>query len=150
MRPGFPRGQATSSGRRLTASSGTLLPRASLNRRNRSNRPKRAKTGKVRAGGAAANAFSPKESWDGGFGAPARMCLLAGEIELREQGDVGGIGVHIDARVMAEAAVSEVLVSSTVKDLVVGSGLEFDERGLHSLKGVPGKWSLFAVRQPKG
>ena len=60
-------------------------------------------------------------------------------------GDLGGIAVHIAARVSAEAGAGEVLVSSTVKDLVVGSGISFDERGEHVLKGVPGTWRLFAV-----
>jgi class 3 adenylate cyclase len=53
--------------------------------------------------------------------------------------------VHIGARVMAEAQPGEVLVSGTVKDLVVGSGLEFAERGTRALRGVPGTWALFAV-----
>lgn len=59
--------------------------------------------------------------------------------------DVGGIAVHIGARVVAQAAPNEVLVSSTVKDLVVGSGIEFDDRGAQALKRIPGEWRLFAV-----
>ena len=59
--------------------------------------------------------------------------------------DVGGLAVHIGARVMGEAEPSEVLVSSTVKDLVVGSGIDFEDRGAHELRGVPGEWRLFAV-----
>ena len=59
--------------------------------------------------------------------------------------DVGGLAVHIGARVMGKARAGEVLVSSTVKDLVVGSGLDFSERGEHELKGIPGEWRLFAV-----
>ena len=59
--------------------------------------------------------------------------------------DVGGLAVHIGARVMGKAEAGEVLVSSTVKDLVVGSGLDFSERGAHELKGVPGEWRLFSV-----
>ena len=58
---------------------------------------------------------------------------------------VGGIAVHIGARVAAHARAGEVLVSNTVKDLVAGSGLEFTDRGAHSLKGVPGEWRLYAV-----
>ena len=54
--------------------------------------------------------------------------------------------MHIGARVSALAGTGEILVSSTIKDLVVGSGLEFDERGSRVLKGVPGEWRLFAVR----
>src|SRR5246127_5204527 len=59
--------------------------------------------------------------------------------------DIGGIGVHIGARVSALARPNDVLVSSTLRDLVIGSGLEFEERGAHQLKGVPGEWRLFAV-----
>ena len=64
--------------------------------------------------------------------------------------DIGGIAVHIAARVMAMAVPGEVLVSSTVKDLVAGSGIEFRERGVYDLKGVPGAWRLFAVDQHLG
>jgi class 3 adenylate cyclase len=59
---------------------------------------------------------------------------------------VGGMAVHIGARVAESAAPGEVLVSSTVKDLVTGSGLEFEDRGAQELRGVPGEWRLFAVR----
>jgi class 3 adenylate cyclase len=69
-----------------------------------------------------------------------------GEIELLGA-DVGGVAVHIGARIAALAGPSEVLVSSTVRDLVVGSGLTFSDRGSHALKGVPGRWKLFACRQ---
>ena len=62
--------------------------------------------------------------------------------------DVGGIAVHIGARVAAMAAPSQVLVSGTVKDLVAGSGIEFEDRGAFPLKGVPGTWRLFVVRRP--
>ena len=57
-----------------------------------------------------------------------------------------GLAVHIGARVSALAGNGEVLVSSTIKDLVVGSGLTFEDRGTHELKGVPGAWRLFAVQ----
>jgi class 3 adenylate cyclase len=76
-----------------------------------------------------------------------RAGLHTGEIELRG-GDVGGIGVHIASRVESLAAPGEVLVSRTVTDLVAGSGIEFVDRGTHSLKGVPGRWQLFAVNGP--
>jgi class 3 adenylate cyclase len=80
------------------------------------------------------------------LGIDIRAGLHAGEIELREgRHRVGGIAVHIAARVMAAAAPGEILVSSTVKDLVAGSGIEFRDRGAHDLKGVPGGWRLFAV-----
>jgi class 3 adenylate cyclase len=80
------------------------------------------------------------------LGIDVRAGLHAGEIELREGGHrVGGIAVNIAARVAATAAAGEILVSSTVKDLVAGSGVEFTDRGLHGLKGVPDAWRLFAV-----
>jgi class 3 adenylate cyclase len=85
------------------------------------------------------------------LGIDIRAGLHAGEIELREgRHRVGGIAVHIAARVTAIAAPGEILVSSTVKDLVAGSGLEFSDRGMHDLKGVPGGWRLFAVEGTRG
>ena len=60
---------------------------------------------------------------------------------------MGGIAVHIGARIAGLAKAGEVLVSNTVKDLVAGSGLRFDDRGAQALKGVPGDWRLFAVDQ---
>ena len=79
-----------------------------------------------------------------GLGIDVRAGIHSGEIEVRGQ-DVAGMAVHIGARVSALAGPGEVLVSSTVKDLVVGSGIEFEERGEYELKGVPGLWGLFAV-----
>ena len=70
--------------------------------------------------------------------------LHTGECEVRGD-DIGGIAVHIGARVSALAGANDVLVSSTLRDLVIGSGLEFDDRGAHQLKGVPGQWHLSAV-----
>ncbi len=67
-----------------------------------------------------------------------------GEVEV-SNGGVAGIAVHTGARVAAQAEPGEVLVSSTVRDLVAGSGLEFEDRGTHELKGVPGEWRLYAV-----
>ena len=78
------------------------------------------------------------------IGISVRAGLHSGEVELRGD-DVGGIAVHIGARVAAIAQPGQVLVSSTVKDLVAGSGLSFSEAGDHTLKGVPGTWRLFAV-----
>jgi class 3 adenylate cyclase len=78
------------------------------------------------------------------FGLEMRSGLHTGEIELIGS-DVGGIAVHIGARVEACAEPGEILVSGTVKDLVVGSGLEFLDRGEQELKGVPGAWRLWAV-----
>ncbi|MFZ0850577.1 MAG: adenylate/guanylate cyclase domain-containing protein [Hyphomicrobiaceae bacterium] len=74
-----------------------------------------------------------------------RAGVHTGECEV--MGDkLGGIAVHIGARVLAQAAPGEVLVSATVKDLVAGSGIQFEERGVHQLKGVPGQWRLLAAR----
>jgi class 3 adenylate cyclase len=78
------------------------------------------------------------------LGLGVRVGLHTGEIEVRGD-DIGGIAVHIGARVAAMADAGEVLVSRTVTDLVAGSGLEFSDRGEHELKGVPGTWNLFAV-----
>lgn len=73
-----------------------------------------------------------------------RSGLHTGEVELRGD-DVGGIGVHIAARVSALADGGQVLVSNTVKDLVIGSGIDFTDHGSHELEGVPGEWSLWAA-----
>jgi len=78
------------------------------------------------------------------LGLEIRAGLHSGEIELRGD-DVAGMAVHIGARVSALAAAGEVLVSRTVTDLVAGSGIEFEDRGEHGLKGVPGTWHLFSV-----
>jgi class 3 adenylate cyclase len=78
------------------------------------------------------------------LGIHVRAGLHTGECEVRGD-DVVGLAVHIGARVEALAGQDEVLVSSTVKDLVVGSGIEFSDRGAHELKGVPGEWRLFEV-----
>lgn len=79
-----------------------------------------------------------------GIGLELRAGLHTGEVEILEN-DVGGIAVHIAARVAALAGPSEVLVSSMVKDLVAGSGIEFGDSGIHALKGVPGEWHLYRV-----
>jgi pimeloyl-ACP methyl ester carboxylesterase len=78
------------------------------------------------------------------LGIDVRAGLHTGECELVGE-KVVGIAVHTGARVAAAAAAGEVLVSQTVKDLVAGSGIEFEERGEHELKGVPGRWRLYAV-----
>ena len=78
------------------------------------------------------------------LGLDVRAGLHTGECELVE-GKVAGIAVHTGARVASHAKPGEVLVSSTVKDLVAGSGLSFEDRGVHELKGIPGEWRLFAV-----
>ena len=91
----------------------------------------------VRAAQAIAGAVRP-------LGLEVRAGLHVGEVEVIGD-DVGGLAVHIGARVMARAAPGEVLVSSTVRDLVVGSGIDFEDRGSRELKGVPGEWRLFSV-----
>jgi hypothetical protein len=78
------------------------------------------------------------------LGIELRAGVHTGECERRGE-DLGGLAVHIGARVGAKAAAGEVLVSSTVKDLVVGSGIAFEDRGCETLKGVPGEWRMFAA-----
>lgn len=78
------------------------------------------------------------------LGIEVRAGLHTGEIEVVGS-DVGGLAVHIAARIAALATPSEVLVSRTVKDLVLGSGLRLESRGTHTLKGVPDRWRLYAV-----
>jgi pimeloyl-ACP methyl ester carboxylesterase len=80
------------------------------------------------------------------FGIEIRAGLHTGECEMIGD-DVGGIAVHIGARVAALASTSEVLVSSTVKDLVAGSGLRFGDRGIQTLKGIPGEWRVFVAER---
>ena len=77
-----------------------------------------------------------------GIGLEIRAGIHTGEIELAD-GDIHGLAVHLGARIAALAGPRQVFVSSTVKDLVVGSGLEFADRGEHELKGVPGTWRVF-------
>jgi class 3 adenylate cyclase len=78
------------------------------------------------------------------LGVTVRAGVHTGECEVLGN-KLAGIAVHIGARVASVAGPDEVLVSSTVRDLVAGSGLAFADRGLHTLKGVPGDWHLFAV-----
>jgi class 3 adenylate cyclase len=78
------------------------------------------------------------------LGIEIRAGLHAGEIELVDD-DIAGIAVAIGARIGALATASEVLVSSTVRDLITGSSIELEDRGTHTLKGVPGEWQLYAV-----
>ena len=78
------------------------------------------------------------------LGIEIRAGVHTGEIELSD-GDIGGIAVHVAARVIAAAQPSEVLVSSTVKDLAAGSAIEFSDRGAHVLRGIPDEWRLFTV-----
>jgi class 3 adenylate cyclase len=77
-------------------------------------------------------------------GLEVRSGLHTGEVELTGD-DITGIAVNIGARVGAQAGPGEVLVSQTVKDLVAGSGLDFEDRGEHDLKGVPGPWRLWSL-----
>ena len=80
------------------------------------------------------------------LGLEIRAGLHTGEVELAGEA-VRGIAVHTGARVAAQAGAGEVLVSQTVKDLVAGSGIEFEDRGPRELKGIPGEWRLYAVTQ---
>jgi class 3 adenylate cyclase len=82
-----------------------------------------------------------------GIGLQIRAGLHTGEVELRD-GDVGGIGVHIAARIVAAAQTGEILTSRTVRDLVVGSDIAAEDRGTHALKGIDGTWQLFAITRP--
>jgi class 3 adenylate cyclase len=81
------------------------------------------------------------------LGIEIRAGLHTGEVEVRGA-EIGGLAVNIAARIMALAGDGRVLVSGTVKDLVVGSGIEFTDRGSHRLKGVPGEWRLHEVPPP--
>jgi len=76
-----------------------------------------------------------------------RAGIHTGEVEIRGE-DVGGIAVHLAARIMAAAEPGEILVSNTVKDLVIGSDIAFLDRGTHVLKGIDGRWQLSAVSEP--
>jgi class 3 adenylate cyclase len=84
-----------------------------------------------------------------GIGIQIRAGLHTGEVQVRDA-DVGGIAVHIAARVMAAAGPGEVLVSRTVHDLVAGSDYLLEDRGAHTLRGMAGEWQLFAVRALRG
>jgi len=79
-----------------------------------------------------------------GLGLEIRAGVHTGECEVVGE-KLGGIAVHIGARVAAKANAGEILVSGTVKDLVAGSGIAFEDRGVAELKGVPGSWPLYAV-----
>ena len=79
------------------------------------------------------------------LGIQIRAGLHAGEVELRGD-DIGGIGVHVAARVLEHAEPDEIVTSAAVPLLVAGSGIEFEDRGDHELKGVPGTWKLFVVK----
>ena len=78
------------------------------------------------------------------IGINIRVGIHTGEVEVRKTG-IAGVAVHIGARIAALAGENEILVSNTVKDLVVGSGISFSDRGWHELKGLPEKWHLLSV-----
>jgi class 3 adenylate cyclase len=78
------------------------------------------------------------------IGLHVRAGIHSGECEVIGE-NLGGIAVHIGARITALAGADETLVSQTVKDAVIGSGIRFDDRGTHELKGVPGEWQVYAV-----
>jgi class 3 adenylate cyclase/pimeloyl-ACP methyl ester carboxylesterase len=79
-----------------------------------------------------------------GLGLEIRTGIHTGEIELRDH-DVGGMAVHLGARIMEAAGPGEILVSRTVKDLVIGSPIAFEDRGMHAFKGIDGEWQLYSV-----
>jgi class 3 adenylate cyclase len=81
----------------------------------------------------------------GKLGIKLRAGVHIGEVEVREDGRVGGIAVHIGARVLEHAKSGDVMVSRTVRDVLIGAQYRFKERGIHELKGVPSKWPLYAV-----
>jgi class 3 adenylate cyclase len=81
----------------------------------------------------------------GRFGLAIRAGLHTGECELIGDDDIGGVTVHIGARISSLAGAGEVLISNTVRDLIVGSQLPLLDRGEHELKGVPGRWRVYAV-----
>ncbi len=83
------------------------------------------------------------------IGVEVRSGVHFGEIERRADGGVGGVNVHIGARVMALAGPGEVLISRTVRDILIGSRYEFEDRGTHVLKGVPDRWQLYAAGERK-
>ena len=78
------------------------------------------------------------------LGIEVRAGIHAGECEL-QGGNLSGIAVHIAARVQAAASPGQIFVSATVKDLVIGSAMRFEDRGEHSLEGVPGEWRLYSL-----
>ena len=94
--------------------------------------------------GRAVRCAIPFEAASKQIGLPLRAGLHTGEIEMRGR-DIGGIAVHAAAKVMARAGPREILVSRVVTELVAGAGLKFSERGSHELKGLPGRWDLFAA-----
>jgi class 3 adenylate cyclase len=75
-----------------------------------------------------------------------RIGLHTGEVEITRDDDIAGLAVHLAARVGAKAGNGEVWVSRTVRDLVAGSAIEFEDRGEHELKGIPESWRLYAVK----
>jgi class 3 adenylate cyclase len=80
-----------------------------------------------------------------GLGVDVRAGVHVGEIELRGE-EIGGIAVHLAARVMSEADAGQVVVTRTVKDMTAGSGLAFDDLGLRELKGIPDPWQLLLLK----
>ena len=109
----------------------------------------------VTGDGTLATFAAPGRAIDCAFALQAKLASLdvriragvhLGEVELREDGRIGGLAVHIAARVLGLAGADEVLVSRTVHDVLIGSRHAFDERGTHALKGVPGRWQVYAAR----
>jgi class 3 adenylate cyclase len=92
-------------------------------------------------------ALALRDAWRE-LGIESRIGIHFGEVERREDGDIGGVSVHVGARVMAVAGAGEVLVSRTLRDILIGSRYGFADRGMHQLKGVPDRWQLYAVGHP--
>lgn len=80
----------------------------------------------------------------GGSGIPIRAGVHAGQVELREDGDIAGLAVNIAARIEGAATNGEVLVSQAIRDMLLGTGNEFTDRGEHHLKGIDGSWRLYS------
>jgi pimeloyl-ACP methyl ester carboxylesterase len=89
-------------------------------------------------------ALALQDAWRD-LGIESRIGIHFGEVERREEGEVGGVSVHLGARVMAAANADEVLVSRTLRDILIGSRYEFADRGTHDLKGVPERWQLYSL-----
>jgi pimeloyl-ACP methyl ester carboxylesterase len=92
-------------------------------------------------------ALTLRDAWRH-LGIDSRIGIHFGEVERREGDEVGGVGVHVGARVMAAAGAGEVLVSRTVRDILMGSRYEFADHGTHEFKGVPDQWQLYAAARP--
>lgn len=92
-------------------------------------------------------ALALRDAWRA-IGIESRIGIHFGEVERRDDDEVGGVSAHVGARVMAAAGAGEVLVSRTLRDILIGSRYEFTDHGMHDFKGVPDRWQLYAVARP--